>query len=55
MADAKLKPCWCGGKAVLKHEQVAEDCMMSWVQCRKCGARSAEYKSPMGSDDPVAW
>ena len=50
-----LKPCpFCGKKGLLKHVQVAEDCVMSWVQCTFCSARSADYESNMGTPDPIA-
>jgi len=51
----QLKPCpFCGmNRVTLFNEQVAEDCMMSWVECGGCGARSMEYESPMGDETPV--
>ena len=57
MSEA-LKPCpLChSSKVTLFHEQVAEDCMMSWVECASCGLRSKEYETPMGCDDPaISW
>jgi Lar family restriction alleviation protein len=38
---AELKPCpFCGGKAVMHDQQVAEDCVETWVECDDCGVRT---------------
>ncbi|MCC2632137.1 MAG: Restriction alleviation protein Lar [Ramlibacter sp.] len=50
----ELKPCpFCGGKAKLHDEQVAEDCMEAWVICDSCGASSERIEGAY-SERPAA-
>jgi Lar family restriction alleviation protein len=50
----ELKPCpFCGGKAKMHDEQVAEDCVEAWVICIDCGASSGRVEGAY-SDRPTA-
>jgi Lar family restriction alleviation protein len=51
---ADLKPCpFCGGKPVMRDQQVAEDCVETWVECDDCEASTARIEGAY-SERPAA-
>lgn len=51
---SELKPCpFCGGKPKMHDQQVAEDCVETWIACTNCGV-STERIEGAYSERPTA-